>query len=189
MIIVLPVVIINKYATFLIPIISVGLVLIWFLSYELLVIISMINNMYIFLRIIFTGFIIIITLMAFYSLIKRDSSPDKWSDFGTFLITGVIAWFLFIYFFIFFAYTFPEIMQTTIIVIAGLVLIISGVLLNKRKYWNILWLILTTVFSFYIFFLNLTHPTISIYEFNLIAVLPLISGILMATQGFIMAST
>ena len=189
MIIVLRVVIINKYANFLIPIISVGLVLFWFFSHELLLIISMINSSFIVLRIMFTGFIIIITLMSIYSLIKRDIAPNKWSDFGTFLINGVIAWFLFIYIFIFFAYFFPEIMQTTIIVITGLVLIISGVLLNKRKYWNFLWLILATIFSFYIFFLNLTYPTISSYEINLISVLPLISGILIATQGFILSST
>jgi len=183
------VVIINKGLNFLIPIISVGLVLIWFFSYELLFLISIINNMYIFLRISFTGFIIIITLMSIYSLMKQDISPDKWSDFGTFLIIGVIAWFLFIYNFIFFVYIFPEIMQAAIIVIAGLVLIISGVLLSKRKYWNILWLILATMFSFYIFFLNLTYPTNDIYEFNLISVLPLISGILLATWGYILAST
>ena len=189
MITILRVVIINKYANFLIPIISVALVLIWFFSYELWVIISMINSSVIFLRIMFTGFIIIITLMSIYALIKRDIAPNKWSDFGTFLIIGVIAWFLFIYIFIFFVYIFPELIQTTIIVIAGLVLIISGVLLNKRKNWNILWLILTTLFSFYIFFLNLTYTTISIYEINLISVLPLISGILIATQGFILSST
>ena len=182
-------VIIKKVLSFLIPIISVCLVLIWFFSYELLFLISIINSMYIFLRILFTGFIIIITLMSIYSLIKQDISPDKCRDFGTFLIIGVIAWFLFIYIFIFFVYIFPELIQTTIIVIAGLVLIISGVLLNKRKYWNILWLILATIFSFYIFFLNLTYPTNDIYKFNLISVLPLISGILLATWSFVLAST
>ena len=80
-------------------------------------------------------------------------------------------------------------MQAAIIVITGLVLIISGLLLNKRKYWNILWLILATMFSFYILFLNFTYPTNDIYEFNLLSVLPLISGILLATWGYILAST
>ena len=182
-------VIINKGLNFLIPIISVCLVLIWFFGYELLFIISIINNVYIFLRIIFIGFILMITLMSIYSLIKQDISPDNWRDFGTFLIIGVIAWFLFIYIFIFFVYIFPELIQTTITVIAGLVLIVSGVLLNKRKNWNILWLILTTLFSFYIFFLNLSYPTHDIYELTLISVLPLFSGIILATWSFILAST